>query len=123
LRLNREHRRSNRSKSTAKQFDHDFSQGLITKQVTLPIGSSEAIEVLARPTIGRTILASEQKVAVTTGASQGIGASLVKGFREIGYGIVANWSRQWMQRAATTDRSASSLDESSHSNRIGKIDV
>jgi hypothetical protein len=62
----------------------------------LPIGSSEAIEVLARPTIGRTILASEQKVAVITGASQGIGASLVKGFREIGYGIVANWSRQWM---------------------------
>jgi len=59
------------------------------------------------------------KVAVT-GASQGIGASLVKGFREIGYGIVANWSRQWMQRAATTDRSASSLDESSPSNRIGE---
>jgi NAD(P)-dependent dehydrogenase (short-subunit alcohol dehydrogenase family) len=86
----------------------------------LPIGSSEAIEGLARPTIGRTILASEQEVAVITGASQGIGASLVKGFREIGYGIVANWSRQWMQRAATTDRSASSLDESSPSNRIGE---
>jgi NAD(P)-dependent dehydrogenase (short-subunit alcohol dehydrogenase family) len=59
------------------------------------------------------------KVAVT-GASQGIGASLVKGFREIGYGIVANWSRQWMQRAATTDRSTSSFDESSPSNRIGE---
>ena len=35
-------------------------------------------------------MASDQKVAVITGASQGIGASLVKGFREIGYGIVAN---------------------------------
>jgi NAD(P)-dependent dehydrogenase (short-subunit alcohol dehydrogenase family) len=35
-------------------------------------------------------LASEQRVAVITGASQGIGASLVKGFRGIGYGIVAN---------------------------------
>ena len=33
---------------------------------------------------------SEQKVAVITGASQGIGAGLVKGFREIGYGVVAN---------------------------------
>ncbi len=31
-----------------------------------------------------------QKVAVVTGASQGIGASLVKGFREIGYSVVAN---------------------------------
>ena len=33
---------------------------------------------------------SKQKVAVITGASQGIGASLVQGFREIGYGVVAN---------------------------------
>src|SRR6266849_11109912 len=33
---------------------------------------------------------SEQKVVVITGASRGIGASLVKGFREIGYGVVAN---------------------------------
>jgi NAD(P)-dependent dehydrogenase (short-subunit alcohol dehydrogenase family) len=30
------------------------------------------------------------KVAIVTGASQGIGAGLVKGFREIGYGVVAN---------------------------------
>jgi NAD(P)-dependent dehydrogenase (short-subunit alcohol dehydrogenase family) len=30
------------------------------------------------------------KVAIVTGASQGIGAELVKGFREIGYGVVAN---------------------------------
>ncbi len=33
---------------------------------------------------------SEQKVAVITGASQGVGASLVQGFREIGYGVLAN---------------------------------
>ncbi len=33
---------------------------------------------------------SGQKVALITGASQGIGASLVNGFREIGYGIIAN---------------------------------
>jgi NAD(P)-dependent dehydrogenase (short-subunit alcohol dehydrogenase family) len=33
---------------------------------------------------------SEQKVAIITGASRGIGAGLTKGFREIGYGVVAN---------------------------------
>jgi NAD(P)-dependent dehydrogenase (short-subunit alcohol dehydrogenase family) len=31
-----------------------------------------------------------QKIAIVTGASRGIGASLVRGFREIGYGVVAN---------------------------------
>ena len=35
-------------------------------------------------------MTSEQKVAVITGASRGIGASLLKGFREIGYAVVAN---------------------------------
>ena len=35
-------------------------------------------------------MTSEQKVAVITGASRGIGASLTKGFREIGYSVVAN---------------------------------
>lgn len=35
-------------------------------------------------------MGSEQKVAVITGASQGIGASLVEGFRHLGYGVVAN---------------------------------
>ena len=33
---------------------------------------------------------SEQKVAVITGASRGIGLGLVKGFRDIGYRVVAN---------------------------------
>jgi NAD(P)-dependent dehydrogenase (short-subunit alcohol dehydrogenase family) len=37
-----------------------------------------------------TIMAFEQKVVVITGASRGIGASLVEGFRKIGYGVVAN---------------------------------
>jgi NAD(P)-dependent dehydrogenase (short-subunit alcohol dehydrogenase family) len=32
----------------------------------------------------------ERKVAVITGASRGIGACLMQGFREIGYGVVAN---------------------------------
>jgi NAD(P)-dependent dehydrogenase (short-subunit alcohol dehydrogenase family) len=36
------------------------------------------------------IMRSEQKVVVITGASRGIGASLLSGFREIGYGVVAN---------------------------------
>jgi NAD(P)-dependent dehydrogenase (short-subunit alcohol dehydrogenase family) len=56
----------------------------------VPIGSSETVEMLTRPTMGKTLMTSEHKVAVITGASQGIGASLVKGFREIGYGVVAN---------------------------------
>jgi NAD(P)-dependent dehydrogenase (short-subunit alcohol dehydrogenase family) len=35
-------------------------------------------------------MTDEPKVAVITGASRGIGAGLVKGFREIGFGVVAN---------------------------------
>jgi NAD(P)-dependent dehydrogenase (short-subunit alcohol dehydrogenase family) len=35
-------------------------------------------------------LQSTQKVAIVTGASQGIGASLMKGFRQVGYSVVAN---------------------------------
>jgi NAD(P)-dependent dehydrogenase (short-subunit alcohol dehydrogenase family) len=35
-------------------------------------------------------MSAKQKVAVVTGASQGIGAGLVKGFRDQGYSVVAN---------------------------------
>jgi NAD(P)-dependent dehydrogenase (short-subunit alcohol dehydrogenase family) len=35
-------------------------------------------------------MTTERKVAVVTGASRGIGARLVEGFRQIGYGVVAN---------------------------------
>ena len=35
-------------------------------------------------------MTTERKVAVITGASQGIGASLVQGFQRLGYGVVAN---------------------------------
>lgn len=35
-------------------------------------------------------MGSSQKVAIVTGASRGIGGSLVNGFREIGYSVVAN---------------------------------
>ena len=32
---------------------------------------------------------SEQKVAIITGASQGIGAGIVQAYRELGYAVVA----------------------------------
>lgn len=35
-------------------------------------------------------MSSDRKIVVITGASRGIGAELVKGFRGIGYGVVAN---------------------------------
>ena len=35
-------------------------------------------------------MGTEQKVAIVTGASQGIGASLVKAFRDRNYRVVAN---------------------------------
>ena len=31
-----------------------------------------------------------QKVVIVTGASQGIGAGIVKGYRDAGYAVVAN---------------------------------
>jgi NAD(P)-dependent dehydrogenase (short-subunit alcohol dehydrogenase family) len=41
-------------------------------------------------TIKEACMQSTQKVAIVTGASRGIGASLVRGFRKIGYCVVAN---------------------------------
>jgi NAD(P)-dependent dehydrogenase (short-subunit alcohol dehydrogenase family) len=38
----------------------------------------------------QAIMTTERKVAVVTGASRGIGARLVEGFRQIGYGVIAN---------------------------------
>src|SRR5262245_23012308 len=38
----------------------------------------------------RTTMSTERKVAVVTGASQGIGAGLVRGFLDSGYRVVAN---------------------------------
>jgi NAD(P)-dependent dehydrogenase (short-subunit alcohol dehydrogenase family) len=35
-------------------------------------------------------MSKQQKVAIVTGASQGIGAGLVKGYRDAGYAVVAN---------------------------------
>ena len=35
-------------------------------------------------------MAANQKVAVVTGASQGIGAALVQAYRKRGYSVVAN---------------------------------
>jgi NAD(P)-dependent dehydrogenase (short-subunit alcohol dehydrogenase family) len=45
----------------------------------------------------------ERKVVVITGASQGIGARLVRRFRELGYGVVAN-SRSISENAAGDDQ-------------------
>jgi NAD(P)-dependent dehydrogenase (short-subunit alcohol dehydrogenase family) len=38
----------------------------------------------------RTAMNNDQKVAIVTGASQGIGAGIVKGYRDNGYRVVAN---------------------------------
>src|SRR5436305_10252104 len=48
-------------------------------------------------------MSTERKVAVVTGASQGIGAGLVRGFLDQGYQVVAN------SRSITPDASADVL--------------
>jgi NAD(P)-dependent dehydrogenase (short-subunit alcohol dehydrogenase family) len=53
-------------------------------------------------------MGKEQKVAIITGASQGIGAGLVRGFRERGYRVVAN-SRS-IKPEAFTDRDILTVD-------------
>jgi NAD(P)-dependent dehydrogenase (short-subunit alcohol dehydrogenase family) len=52
-----------------------------------PHGPPKANSQLARSS--RQIMSNEQKVAVITGASQGIGAGLVKAFRDRNYRVVA----------------------------------
>jgi NAD(P)-dependent dehydrogenase (short-subunit alcohol dehydrogenase family) len=53
-------------------------------------------------------MSAEPKVAIITGASQGIGAGLVRGFRERGYHVVAN-SRS-IKPEAFTDRDILTVD-------------
>ena len=36
------------------------------------------------------VMSSEQKVAIVTGASQGIGAGVVQAYRKLGYAVLAN---------------------------------
>jgi NAD(P)-dependent dehydrogenase (short-subunit alcohol dehydrogenase family) len=51
----------------------------------------------------------KHKVAVITGASRGIGARLVRGFREIGYGVVVN-SRSMSASEAGGDQMILAVD-------------
>jgi NAD(P)-dependent dehydrogenase (short-subunit alcohol dehydrogenase family) len=79
-------------------------------------------------------MTSEQKVAIVTGASQGIGASVMRGLRQIGYGVVAN-SRSILQRGATEDPDIVAVEGdistpetadrivSAAMNRFGRIDT
>jgi NAD(P)-dependent dehydrogenase (short-subunit alcohol dehydrogenase family) len=41
-------------------------------------------------TSGQTVMSSGQKVAIITGASQGIGAGTVQAYRKLGYAVIAN---------------------------------
>lgn len=54
-------------------------------------------------------MSTEQKVAIVTGASQGIGAGLVQGFRRKGYRVVAN-SRSIARAAAGDDAGIVAVD-------------
>src|SRR5258705_902144 len=50
----------------------------------------------------RTVMTPKQKVVIITGASRGIGAALVKRFRELDYGVVAT-SRSIMKTGFLSD--------------------
>src|ERR1700719_3888042 len=60
-------------------------------------------------------MSSDQKVVVITGASRGIGASLMRGFREIGYGVVVDGD---ISEPNTAERIVSAAIE-----RFGRIDT
>src|SRR4051812_28740867 len=65
---------------------------------------------------GRAVMSTERKVAVITGASQGIGAGLVRGFLDRGYRVVAN-SRPIPPEAAA-DALASDIADPAVADRV-----
>src|SRR5262245_63325095 len=78
-----------------------------------------------------TSMSSETKVAVITGASQGIGAALVEAYRERGYGVVAtarsirptNDDQILVVPGDITDRKTAERAISEGLARIGRIDT
>jgi NAD(P)-dependent dehydrogenase (short-subunit alcohol dehydrogenase family) len=77
---------------------------------------------------------SDRKVAIITGASRGIGASLVKSFREIGYDVVANSrsirkshpphdSAVWLIDGDIANRGTAERIVSAAMERFGRIDT
>jgi 3-oxoacyl-ACP reductase-like protein len=63
---------------------------------------ARANRLIDTPAQQEPIMTSEQKVAIVTGASQGIGASVMRGLRHTGYAVVAN-SRSILQRGVAGD--------------------
>jgi NAD(P)-dependent dehydrogenase (short-subunit alcohol dehydrogenase family) len=78
-----------------------------------------------------TSMSSERKVAVITGASQGMGAALVKAYRDLGYGVVAtarsigpsNDDQILVVRGDITDRKTAERAISEGVARFGRIDT
>ncbi|APR80392.1 3-oxoacyl-[acyl-carrier protein] reductase [Minicystis rosea] len=76
-------------------------------------------------------MSHEQKVVIVTGASQGIGAGLVAGFRERGYGVVAtsrNIARHDDDQVVTVagdirDRATAARVVAAAKERFGRIDT